>query len=91
MFKSIWSPTLIGVSCWIGGHLWYPGRFVLMHERSAERAVRWREFGRMTIKAMIAMHRIHLPFVLAWSVLFGIICKPFRVAGPSSTNLIDEE
>jgi hypothetical protein len=74
-FKSVFSPMAISVACWLGGHLFYPGHFVLMCE---ERGNKLREFARLSVKCLAAFHRIHLPFLLGWGIAFGITCKPFR-------------
>lgn len=74
-FHSIFSPIVIGVSCWLGGHIWYPGHFILLFEKKEKRLS---EFLRLTAKTALALHRIHLPFMVVWSVAFGIACKPFR-------------
>lgn len=74
-FRSVFSPLWLGLSCWAAGHMYYPGRFVVQFE---EKGTRFREFTRLTVKTAIALHRVHLPFALGWSLFFGLLCYPFR-------------
>lgn len=74
-FSSFYQPVALGLSCWLGGHLYYPGRFVLQFE---DKSVRMREFLRMTAKTALALHRVHIPFVIGWSLFFGVMVKPLR-------------
>ena len=73
-YRSVLSPLTQGAACWFAGHLWYPGRFVICYEEKNALL----EAGRLCLKAMLAFHRIHLPYMLGWSFAFGMMCKPFR-------------
>lgn len=75
-FKNIFEPMYLGFSCWLAGHLYYPGRFVFEFEARGNRV---REFVRLTTKTALALHKIHLPFALGWSLFFGIMMKPWRL------------
>ena len=40
--------------------------------------MRMREFFRLTAKTTLALHRVHIPFLVGWSLFFGVMVKPLR-------------
>jgi hypothetical protein len=67
---------LCGMASYLACSLTYPGIFVFMNEPTLKIALY--EYVRLSLKMIVAFHKVHIPAVLGLSVFLGTILYPWN-------------